>query len=317
MQPNVEGRNKSVNLKLRIIKPAAKKIEALPLSKRRLFEFIVDLILPSRSFVDWLRLRKLHKLGAESKNRMDKNSGWAKLEFDKETTNRFTNIAKEVRDNFLKLEDKQINKKEYLQQIANVETVATNYPSILEFALEHSLLQTIGNYLGKFPILHDISVFYSPPQKFDESTFKWQGSQLFHRDGGGTRCFKLWLLCDPVDIQNGPTTLLPSKISDEICQKLKYVPGKKFETDEPLKEYLSETVSLIGPAGTWFATDTDRCLHFGSRTTDSSSRLVMMFHYVDRNSVYYLPLIRRNYKRKRELDLTKANLDKLSLAALR
>jgi len=306
-----------VNLKLRFIKPAAKWIEALPLTERRLFELFVDFIFPFRSFVDWLRLRKLGKSSESSKNWIDKNSGWAKMEFDEEITARFTSVAKEVKENYLKIENKQLNRKEYLQQIANLESIATKYPSVLEFALQPSLLQTVGNYLGNFPILHDISVFYSPPQKLNELTDKWQGSQLFHRDGGGTRCFKLWLLCDPVDFKNGPTTLLPSRVSDEICQKLKYVPGKKFQTDEPLTEYLSETVSLVGPAGSWFATDTDRCLHYGSRTTESSSRLVMMFHYVDRNSVYYLPLVKRNYQRKRRLDLSNVNLDKLALAALR
>lgn len=306
-----------MNLKLRIIKPVAKSIEAMPLKERRYFELFVDLILPFRSFVDWLRLSKLLKSSEVSKNWMDKNSGWAKLEFDKEMTSHFISIAKEVKEKYLKLESKQSNKKEYLQQIANLETITTKYPSVLEFALQRSLLQTIGNYLGNFPILHDISVFYSPPQKLDKSTDKWQGSQLFHRDGGGTRCFKLWLLCDSVDMQNGPTTLLNSRVSDEICRRLKYVPGKKFQTDEPLEEYLSDAISLVGAAGTWFATDTDRCLHYGSRTTKSSSRLVMMFHYVDRNSVYYLPLIKRNYQRKRNLDLSKVNLDQLALAALR
>lgn len=232
-------------------------------------------------------------------------------------TTSFTSIAEEIKESYLKLEKTKLNTKEYLQQIANLETISTKYPTILEFALQHSLLQTIGNYLGNFPILHEISVFYSPPQQLEELDNKWQGSQLFHRDGGGTRCFKLWLLCDSVDIQNGPTTLLPARVSDEICQKFKYVPGVRFQTDEPLKEYLSETVSLVGPAGTWFATDTDRCLHYGSRTTKSSSRLVMMFHYVDRNSVYYLPLVKGNYKRKKNLDLSRVNLDQLALAALR
>lgn len=306
-----------MDLKLKFLKPIAKKIEALPLRQRKIFEFFVDLILSFRPFVDGLRLRKLRKLSAEPQNRMDKNSGWAKLEFDKEITARFTGIANEVRMEYLKLEKTQLNKKEYLQQIANLETISTKYPTILEFALQSSLLRTVGDYLENFPILHDISVFYSPPQKSDELTDKWQGSQLFHRDGGGTRSFKLWLLCEQVDIQNGPTTLLPSRVSDEVCQKLKYVPGKKFQTDEPLNDYLSERVSLVGPAGTWFATDTDRCLHYGSRTTESTSRLVMMFHYVDRNSVYYLPLVRRIYQRKRNLDLSTVNLNHLALSALR
>ena len=306
-----------MDLKTRLIRRAAKRVESLSLPKRRIFEFIVDLILPIRTFVDWSRIKKLKLLCEIPKNKVEKNSGWAKLEFDKEITHRLTSIAKEVKENYLKSGLGQQNKKEYLQQIANIEVISRDYPKVLEFALEPSLLQTVANYLGRFPILHDISVFYSPPLKQSELTAKWQGSQLFHRDGGGTRCFKLWVLCDSVGIPNGPTTLLPSKISDEICKNLKYVPGKKFETDEPLKEHLSQVVSLVGPEGTWFATDTDRCLHFGSRTTESSSRLVMMFHYVDRNSVYYLPILKRHYQRKRDVNLSKLNLDKLVLAALR
>jgi hypothetical protein len=58
------------------------------------------------------------------------------------------------------------------------------------------------------------------------------------------------------------------------------------------------TFALTGARGSWFATDTDRSLHYGSRTTKESSRLVIMFHYVDNNSSYYMPILSRHYKRQ-------------------
>lgn len=285
------------------IKLLAKRVEALPLIQRKIFEFIVDLLLPFRSINDQLQLRKLLKSSHLSNNRMEKDNGWAKFEFDAEVTKHLVSVANEVKNDFIGMSNKQINKKEYLQQIANIESLSRSHPEVLRFAVQLSLLKTVGDYLGKFPILHDVSVFYSPPQKRENHSDKWKGSQLFHRDGGGTRCLKLWLLCEPVNYENGPTTILPSLISDEVCKKLSYVPGRKFESDEPLTNYLGDTVSLVGPAGSWFGTDTDRCLHFGSRTTQTSSRLVMMFHYVDRNSVYYMPIIRRNYLQNRKIEL--------------
>ena len=103
-----------MDLKTRLIRRAAKRVESLSLPKRRIFEFIVDLILPIRTFVDWSRIKKLKLLCEIPKNKVEKNSGWAKLEFDKEITHRLTSIAKEVKENYLKSGLGQQNKKEYL-----------------------------------------------------------------------------------------------------------------------------------------------------------------------------------------------------------
>lgn len=302
----------------RLVRPLAKRIESLPLGKRSVFEKIMDSIMFFRTIVDFHRLFRLRKSKVTAYGTISKNEGWGALKFDPSVTNRFIEIAHAVKNDYLNLKEKPINKKEYLQQIANIENISQKFPEVINFALDEALLKTIGQYLGKFPILHDVSVFYSPPQEKVKDINGWQGSQLFHRDGGGTRCFKLWLLCETVTNENGPTTLLPSKVSDIACKELNYVPGKKFKTDTPLEPFMSHSVSLVGPEGSWFATDTDRCLHYGSRTTKRSSRLVMMFHYVDRNSVYYLPFVRRNYlKRTRTISIPSSIVNPLPRAVVR
>lgn len=296
-----------------------KKIESLPLRKRLMLEKVVDLLLIIRTIKDIRRYRNLLRAVETTTFEVKPDQGFAKFDVPNFDPCIFIEFANTLKNEYLQRGSiNQKNSKEYLQQIANLETIAKKN-EIIEFALSGSILKSVANYFGKYPILHDISVFYSPANAhLQTSEKKFQGSQLFHRDGGGTRCLKLWILCEDVSSDNGPTTLLPADISDAVCERLKYTPGKKFETDEPLNNVLSYSIKLIGKAGDWFATDTDRCLHYGSRTKKESSRLVMMFHFVDRNSLYYLPLIRNRYfKRYTDLNLNNSNFPSYSKDAIR
>ena len=307
-----------VSIKSSGLRFAGKKIEAFPLEKRIRFEKLIDAFFIWRTLKDEIRRRKLMRSDVKPLFQVKKDEGYSKINLDNFDSSIFIDYASQARNQYkLGGEFKQKNKKEYLQQIANLENISSNN-EIMKFALSDSTLKAVSEYLGKFPILHDISVFYSPPSEVNLHNDEYRGSQLFHRDGGGTRCLKLWILCEKVSFENGPTTLLPVDISDSVCNKLRYVTGKKFESDEPLSDVLHHAVSLVGEVGDCFATDTDRCLHYGSRTKKESSRLVMMFHYVDRNSVYYLPFITKHYfKKYKKIDREKLELSELSREAIR
>jgi hypothetical protein len=118
-------------------------------------------------------------------------------------------------------------------------------------------------------------------------------------DGGGTQCVKLWLLCQDVADEQGPTVVVSAEQSIRLAKKLKYKPGTRIQDDKTLSNLENlDTFALVGQKGTWYATDTDRSFHYGSRTTEKTSRLVMMFHYVDNNSSYYMPLFSKHYRKQ-------------------
>lgn len=189
------------------------------------------------------------------------------------------------------------NSKEYLQQIFDISLVNRNNIFFLEGILKSDLVQEVSRYFGsKAPILHEASIFYSPPS--DKFGSEFEGSQLYHRDGEGTRNLKIWILCDETTEENGPTVLLDAASSSAIAKEINYIPGIKIDdqTIESTSSYKNaEKFLAIGTKGTVFYTDTCRSFHYGSRTSTSSSRLVAMFHFVESNSSYYFPYISRTF----------------------
>lgn len=189
------------------------------------------------------------------------------------------------------------NSKEYLQQIFDLSMVNEENIFFLEGILKPEIIHSISEYFGdKLPLLHEASIFYSPPKEQENQSLK--GSQLFHRDGEGTKNLKIWILCDDTSPENGPTVLLDALTSDLIAKEINYTPGEKI-TDNVIEKTISfegsEKFIAVGRAGTSFYTDTCRSFHYGSRTTTSSSRLVAMYHFVDNNCSYYFPYISRTF----------------------
>jgi hypothetical protein len=192
---------------------------------------------------------------------------------------------------------KKNNSKEYLQQIFDMSLVNRENIFFLEGILKSHLVQEVSGYFGsKVPILHEASIFYSPPS--DKFGSDFEGSQLYHRDGEGTKNLKIWILCDETTEESGPTVLLDAASSSAIAREINYIPGMKIDdqTIESTSSYKNaEKFLAIGTKGTVFYTDTCRSFHYGSRTSTSSSRLVAMFHFVENNSSYYFPYISRTF----------------------
>lgn len=282
-------------LQNRIAKWACKRIERLRPSAREKLHKIIDNIFITRRRLEKRLQRRIHENNSRPLFEVERSEGFSRLEIRPSITPSAIEFAREILREFKNSKSAKLNSKDYLQQIWNLSHLQEQSMFLLDWALEPGTLKAVENYFKKVPILHDISVFYSP-EKETEKVF--QGSQLFHMDGGGTQSIKIWLLCEAVEAENGPTVLIPSAISAKLAARINYRPGDRVPDDSSLAEGLQEAVSLIGPAGQWFVTDTDRCFHYGSRTQKSSSRLVIMFHYVDNNSTYYMPLVSKHYSSK-------------------
>ena len=277
-----------------------KRIEKFPEKRRKMFDGFFSTLMPVRKVLELKKMNYIKRAssGPETTFYIERENGFAKVIVG---ANAVTEIGIKVAENVAsKLSAgsiKRTNSKEYLQQIYSLSNMDKQGLPLLAFATSPSVLKSAQDYLGKFPLLHDISVFYSPSSS-ESFHGDWQGSQLYHRDGGGTGCVKIWLLAKDVSESDGPTTLLTAKVSAEISKKMSYKPGNRVK-DELIDSLTNQSpIKLTGKKGEMFATDTDRCFHYGSRTTSNSSRLVIMFHFVDNNSSYYFPFLRLNYLRK-------------------
>ena len=284
-------------LSLKISRWIVKKVERFPSSTRKNFDVLMNIALPIRLLKDRIYISKLSQISKQIFV-IDEKIGFCQLPPLDADSEQMINLARKCKELVLAGELQRHNSKEYLQQIFDMSNINRDSLFLLELGLNPNLLLSIQRYLHSYPLLHEVSVFYSPESISDFTSENFAGSQLFHRDGGGTKCLKLWLLCEDVSKENGPTVLIPSGISHEISKRLNYHPGDKISDSKFLTSELAQAVPLTGKKGDWFATDTDNCFHYGSRTTKKSSRLVIMFHYVEHNSSYYMPFLRQNYIRK-------------------
>jgi hypothetical protein len=266
-------------------------------SNRVKLEFIWDSLLFYRTFKERRAKLKIHGTKKVS-GIINKEHGFGLLNIlDKDYVEKVQELAVMRRDLAQKNIVGKSNSKEYLQQIFDISEVTQENIFFLDGILQEDIIGEVSTYFGrKLPILHEASVFYSPKRATIEEQF--EGSQLFHRDGEGTKNLKIWILCEETNLENGPTVLLDATTSEAIAREIHYIPGEKVldQAVELTKKYKdAKKFMAIGAKGTVFYTDTCRSFHYGSRTSDSASRLVAMFHFVENNSTYYFPYISRTF----------------------
>lgn len=180
--------------------------------------------------------------------------------------------------------NQQLNRKPYFIEFTGLKDYDADSPAF-RLATSPAVVRAVADYLGAFPQLHNITSVFSPAsaETIAAGQDGWKGSQLFHRDGADRKLVKIWILCSDVTEDHGPTMMLPADLSDRIADDLMYEPGAKL-TDEPFTEHWDRLSAATGPVGTVYATDTSSCFHFGSRTAQESSRLVLMLHYMTEHS---------------------------------
>jgi hypothetical protein len=217
--------------------------------------------------------------------KLSRNSGFTEFKIPFETLKEVIYNAQ----NLQKVGSANRGKKDYMQALTRLDNYDSNSPEF-KLATDPSLIKSIQEYLGHAPILFDITVLHSPASKNLNNQYEsYQGSQLLHRDADDLNLVKIWILCSDVEKINGPTVLIEAQESHKICRNLKYRQGHKISINTEKKLNLTEfqIKYAVGKTGTTYATDTSRLLHYGSRTSAESDRLVLMFHYVSFYSSYF------------------------------
>ena len=167
--------------------------------------------------------------------------------------------------------------KAFLVKVAEKDDLTLASP-LLQLGLDRRLVAVAARYLGMVPILEYANVLYS-----SHAGDELAKSQLFHCDSDEIEQVKLFVLCEDVSPAHGPLTFLNASDSQRVRDHV----GYKFKTrltDDQVRDALGGEVrehALLGPAGVAGLIDTSRCLHYGSRFADSSTRrVVVMLQYV-------------------------------------
>ena len=169
------------------------------------------------------------------------------------------------------INNKKLNDTKYSKTLLSANEILMHKPT-LKFALSHELLSIIGEYLGTAPSFHSASLWWG---KAGEAS---AGSPFFHLDSLDSSCIRLYVYLSDIDEGNGPFCVIPKNESLRFIRKTGYI-GNAL-SDKTIFKYLSlsSVRKLTGNAGSVFAVDASRSLHYGGRCIEGD-RVVLIFSY--------------------------------------
>lgn len=203
--------------------------------------------------------------------------GFRKIEdLDPELVKKAHQAAREILSklDLQKLHEESSNK--HLVTFTIKEAADRNHP-IMKLALDPQIIKMVGDYIGMLPVVENIMFWYSPNKENFESS-----SQFYHLDAQDIRTIQMLLFIEDIDSESGPFVLVDAASSDRLAKDVGYQKTGKFKrmsdamVESKTKE--SERYPLLGPAGSLFIADTDRCFHYGSRKA-VKPRFILAFQY--------------------------------------
>ena len=286
------------------------RYEALSIPNKQRVKYVINLLFVKRYFIAKLTKNSYAKNASNPGFVIPRSKGVAKIDFhNKDLVNQAVAEANKILENHKNKKDSIIENKSYLRVIANIDDLSLDNP-IMKFALDDQLISGISKYLGVAPQLNSVNIMWSPPSDITGLSGKWTGSQLFHLDGDSDGIIKVWILCNKVGEENGPTVLLPAEDSYKIGKKIKYHPPQRVLDESIFNGLEHKFVKAVGDPGTIYATDTTRCLHQGSRTAEKSERLAIMLFFDTFRSSWYVTNHNRPRFNRQKLSESISNLPK-------
>ena len=264
------------------------RYEALSIPNKQIVKYFVNILFIKRYIIVKMTARKYNKIAPNPGFVIPRSKGVAKIDFyNKDLINQLVVEANKILANYKDNKNAVVDNKSYLRIIASIDDLTLNNP-IMKFTLDDRLLAGVSKYLGVAPQLNSVNIMWSPPSDVTGLSGKWTGSQLFHLDGDSDGIIKVWVLCNKVGEENGPTVLLPAEYSYQIGKKIKYHPPQRVLDESIFDSVEHKFVKAIGEPGSIYATDTTRCLHQGSRTAEKSERLAIMLFFDTFRSSWYV-----------------------------
>lgn len=178
---------------------------------------------------------------------------------------------------------------------------ATN--PMIQLALQNSVLELIGSYLGQIPYLEYVLLTLS-----QHTPGPLKSSQLWHHDHDNHRMVKMFVyLTDCVEDGDGPFTLLPKPASNKIKNSFFH----KHLRDEEVYGQVGENqvIKMRGKKLTSFICDTHQCYHMGSRLGAGHHRLLYTALFIALPSAY-------PDKNKQKISIGDAQLNEIQKTAL-
>lgn len=227
--------------------------------------------------------KKFSKLNMKSSDLMDKNEGFKFIKLSKlnEKDTNINEVLNEV-NHYLKYID--INKfkssDDGIVSLKSSKDFSCDSPE-LKFVTNKYLIEIVSRYLNCIPLLTNLSLWYSPNDKFYENS-----SQEYHLDHEDFRQVKGFLFINDVDLESGPLNIINVLQSNKIQNLINYklTKSEKRVNDLIIKDLKKNHVDInenimIGKSGDLLLCDTSSCFHFGSRL-GNKPRFILAFQFV-------------------------------------
>ncbi len=153
---------------------------------------------------------------------------------------------------------------------------------VIQFFLNDSIIAIAATYLGVFPRLLMMNLWYNIPMEGEDIQ-----SQNWHRDGDDYRCLKVFLYLNDVDADMGPFSYVPESQSGNRLQT-EFPFGSRLhnlETSKVIENRFGETIlRCTGKAGSLVFCDTTG-LHKGGHSL-SKPRFVVVASFITNGSIW-------------------------------
>lgn len=163
----------------------------------------------------------------------------------------------------------------------------------MKLATDKKVIATISKYMGHIPILTAVELWHS--RYYSD---KLLASQLWHCDWENPRSMKVFVNISDVAEENGPFTFVPSNLSKQVRDAVKYTYGEpNYRLDDSvMSQYVvdKDMVKIIGKEKLLFI-DSCRCFHYGSRVSKGAQpRILLLIKYLSPASINLPPGIAKN-----------------------
>jgi len=196
----------------------------------------------------------------------------------------------------IKQTDLNITKsKSYLKPLLSKDDIKIQ-SAITNLAISDELLSVVTNYLGIFPILYYINIWFTPGK---ENQNEYQGSQLFHLDHEDYKQLKVFIYLNDMEIDHGPTQYISAENSKEYVLRFSYNTKQQNKNipDSQLTKY--KKIVHLGKKGSIVLMDTSNCFHCGGRS--KKDRFLLVFQYLTP-----FAFVKKSYQDRRLLHLLKS-----------
>ena len=153
---------------------------------------------------------------------------------------------------------------------------------VIQFFLSDSIVAIAAAYLGVFPRLLMMNLWYNIPMEGEDIL-----SQNWHRDGDDLRCLKVFLYLNDVDGDMGPFSYVPesqngNKLQTEFPFRSKLHNGETSKAIE--HKFRGSIIRCTGKAGSLVFCDTTG-LHKGGHSS-SKPRFVVVASFITNGSIW-------------------------------